>query len=510
MNLRAVALMLGQVLFLLAAFLCVPALVAWGYGEMRDVWSFLVSAGISAVLGALLCWTNKGATKTADGHLNYFRREGLAVVGLVWLLVSVVGGLPFLLSGVLASPVDALFEAASGFTTTGSTVMTGDGIDGMPKSIAFWRSFTHWLGGFGIVMVFVVLFPTGGRSLFRSEIPGIAREAGHHRVRDSAIGLLRIYFGLSAIQFFILWGMMDSWFDAAIHTFGTLATGGFSNYSDSVAHFDSFGVELVIVVFMLLAGINFAIYDIMLRKGPRAGWRGIVTSLEAKTFLGIVFGATVIIGFVLWLWGGSAGLSPEEVPAELAGLPDYRHLGVAMRDSLFQVVCLQTSTGYGTADFNRWPEVCRMLLMMICVIGACAGSTGGGIKVVRILIVAKAAVVGVSRFVRPRAIHSIRIDGQTLDPEVVSSVTGYFALWILVFLFGTTVLSFFGIDPVSSSTAVLATLNNIGPGLNLVGPTQNFGEMPDAVKLLLSLFMILGRLEFYAVAALFVPGFWKK
>ncbi len=502
--------MLGQVLFLLAAFLCVPALVGWHFDETRDIWSCLVSAGIAAVLGALLTWLNRGSTLTADGHPNYFRREGLAVVGLVWLVASVIGGLPFLFSGVLTSPVDALFEAASGFTTTGSTVMSGEGIDSMPKAIAFWRSFTHWLGGFGIVMVFVVLFPTGGRSLFRSEIPGIAREAGHHRVRDSALGLLRIYFGLSAIQFVILWWMMESWFDAAIHTFGTLATGGFSNYSSSVAHFDSFGVEAVIVVFMLLAGMNFAIYDVMLRKGPKAGWRGVVSSLEAKTFLGIVLASTLIIGFVLWMWGGSKGLPVAELPAELKGIPDYRHLGHALRDSLFQVSTLQTSTGYGTADFNRWPQVCRMLLMMLCVIGACAGSTGGGIKVVRILIVAKAALVGVSRFVRPRAIHSIRIDGQTLDPAVVSSVTGYFALWILVFLAGTTALSFFGIDPVTSSTAVLATLNNIGPGLDVVGPTQNFGEMPEAVKLLLSLFMILGRLEFYAVVALFVPGFWKK
>jgi len=510
MNLRAVGWMLGQVLLLLGAFLCVPALVAWGYDETDEIWSCLVSAGISAVLGLLMVRLNRGSTLTADGHPNYFRREGLAVVGLVWLVASIIGGLPFLLSRVLTSPVDALFEAASGFTTTGSTIMSGECIDGMPKAIAFWRSFTHWLGGFGIVMVFVVLFPTGGRSLFRSEIPGIAREAGHHRVRDSALGLLRIYVGLSVIQFVILWAIMDSWFDAIIHTFGTLATGGFSNYSSSVAHFDSFAVELVIVIFMLLAGINFAIYDITLRKGPRAGWRGIVTSLEAKTFLGIVLASTIVIGFVLWMWGGSAGMSAEELPVALEGIPDYRHLGLAMRDSLFQVVCLQTSTGYGTADFDRWPEVCRMLLMMLCVIGACAGSTGGGIKVVRILIVAKAAMVGVSRFVRPRAIHSIRIDGQTLDPAVASSVTGYFALWILVFLFGTTVMSFFGYDPVTSSTAVLATLNNIGPGLEIVGPTQNFGGMPDALKLLLSLFMILGRLEFYAVVALFVPGFWKK
>ena len=502
--------MLGQVLFLLAAFLVVPALVAWHYGETREIWSCLVAAGISAVLGALLTWINRGSTLTSDGHPNYFRREGLAVVGLVWLLASIVGGLPFLFSGVMTSPIDALFEAASGFTTTGSTVLSPEGIDGMPKAIAFWRSFTHWLGGFGIVMVFVVLFPTGGRSLFRSEIPGIAREAGHHRVRDSALGLLRIYFGLSAVQFVILWIMMESWFDAAIHTFGTLATGGFSNYSSSVAQFDSFPVELVIVIFMLLAGVNFAIYDVVLRKGPRAGWRGIVGSLEAKTYFGMVFGSTLVIGFILWMWGGSAGLPVDQLEPRLEGVPDYRDLGQSLRDSLFQVVCLQTSTGYGTADFDRWPEVCRMLLMMLAVVGACAGSTGGGMKVVRILIVAKAALVGVLRFVRPRAIHSIRIDGQTLDPTVVSSVTGYFALWILVFLVGTTILSFFGIDPVSASTAVLATLNNIGPGLEVVGPAQNFGALPEALKLLLSLFMILGRLEFYAVVALFVPGFWKS
>jgi trk system potassium uptake protein TrkH len=215
-----------------------------------------------------------------------------------------------------------------------------------------------------------------------------------------------------------------------------------------------------------------------------------------------VLGSIAFIGCVLWFWGGSNG--------ELdTGLPDYRSFSRCMRDSSFQVVCLVTSTGFGTADFDRWPESCRMLLMLLATMGACAGSTGGGIKVVRVLIVARAAILGVLRFVRPRAIHAVRVDGQTLDQATVANVTGYFALWILVFLLGTLCLTTFGIDLVTSSTAVLATLNNVGPGLGGVGPALSFEEMPTLVKALLSLYMILGRLEFYAVVALFMPGFWR-
>ncbi|MCB9915349.1 MAG: TrkH family potassium uptake protein [Planctomycetes bacterium] len=505
MNLRAVAWLLGCVSLIVAAFLLAPAAVALYYGESVGLWASLASALVSGAVGGALVRWNRGSRLTADGRPNYFRREGLAVVGLSWLVAGVLGALPYMFSGLLPSPVDAVFEAVSGFTTTGSTVLSGEQIDSLhetARAMGFWRSFTHWLGGFGIVMVFVVLFPTGGRSLFRSEIPGIAREAGHQRVRDSAITLMKIYVGLSAAEFVLLVLVGMGGFDAALHTFGTIATGGFSDYSTSVAWFASFKVELVIGVFMFVAGINFAYYDLVLRSGLRSGWRAIVGSAEVRMYSLLTFGSIVVIATVLWFWGGSNGLADS-------ALPDYRSYGLALRDSFFSVISLVTSTGYGTADFDQWPQVCRVWLMVLCVVGACAGSTGGGVKVVRFIIVAKAALRGVRQFIRPRAVHMVRVDGVALEPAVVSSITGYFVLWVFVFLGGTVLLATYGMDLETASTAVVATLNNIGPGLAHVGPTQNFAAMPELVKVVLTVFMILGRLEFYAVVALFVPGFWK-
>lgn len=503
MNLRAVGRTLGVVLLLLAGFQLCPALVgAFHPGEARDAWACVGSAGIAAAAGGLLAWAFRGSTVTAEGRPDFFRREGLAVVGLAWLVSGVAGALPYLFSGTFDSFVDAFFESVSGFTTTGSTVMERTAIDGMSHAIAFWRSFTHWLGGFGIVMVFVVLFPTGGRSLFRSEVPGISREAGHQRVRDSALMLMRIYVGISVLEFVLLVmvGKMGS-FDAVIHTFGTIATGGFSNHSQSIGYFDSVPVEVIITIFMFLCGFNFALYDKLLRVGPRPYWRSLIGSSEARTYVGIALGCALFIATVLWL----SATGPSD-----GHIHDYRRWWQAVRDSTFTVVCMLTSTGYGTANFDAWPQVARVLCVSLAVIGACAGSTGGGLKVVRVLIVAKAALNGVRRFVRPRALHAVRMDGQTLDEGVVASVTGYFALWVFVFLGGTLFVAAFGDDLVTSGTAVIATLNNIGPGLARVGSHHNYAHFNDPVKVALTMFMILGRLEFYALVALLVPGFWRR
>jgi trk system potassium uptake protein TrkH len=503
MNLRAVGWLLGCVMLLLSGFLVVPAFVSFAFNELDSIRAFGLSSFLAALLGGALIWFNRGSTVNEEGRIDYFRREGLAVVGLTWLLVAAVGALPFLISGVIVSPVDAFFESASGFTTTGSTILLAEEIDQMPKGMAFWRMFTQWLGGIGIVMVFVVLFPTGGRSLFRSEVPGIKREAGRQRVRDSALALVRIYLGLTIVQVALLKAAGLDWFDAVTHSFTTLATGGFSTHSDSVAAFGSGAVELIIILFMFGAGLNFAIYDTVLRLGPRRGWRLAIASGEARAYVGMIVGSTAVISVALWFWGGSNGTIGST-------LPDYRVFWQCVRDGLFSVVSLQTSTGFGTADFDRWPQFCRALLMFAALVGACAGSTGGGLKVVRFLIVAKAALRGIRRFARPRAIHSLRVDDQTLDERVVASVTGYFGLWMLITMFGTLCLSAFGFDLETSLTSVLATLNNIGPGLAMVGPTQSFATMPALAKLMLSLFMILGRLEFYAVVILLVPTFWRK
>ena len=503
MNLRAVAWLLGCILLLLAGFLLVPAAVSSVYGETASVWACVVSALVTALFGGGLVWRNRGSTISSEGRVDYFRREGLAAVGLSWLIAAAAGALPFLLSGAIRSPVEAFFESASGFTTTGSTILEGSEIEALPKGIAFWRSFEHWLGGIGIVLVFVVLFPTGGRSLFRSEVPGISREAMQSRVRDSALGLARVYVGLTAAQIVALLFAGLSVYDAFLHAFGTLATGGFSNYAASVAAFDSWMVEGIIVVFMFSAGLNFAWYDTALRFGMKDAWPRLLRSGEFRAYAGLIVGSILVLTVVLWFWGGSNGDPGSE-------LPDYRSIATTFRDSSFSVVSIQTSTGYATADFDRWPEFCRGLLMLLAMVGACAGSTGGGIKVVRFLILARASLRGVRRFARPRAIHAVRIDGEPLDEKMVASVTGYCGLWLLVSLGGTMALTAMGIDLVSAATGTLACLNNIGPGLATFGPTGNFAHVPEAGKALLALFMILGRLEFYAVVILFVPGFWRR
>lgn len=501
MNLRAVGRMLGIVLLLLAGFQLVPAAVGFGFGERADAWACAASAAVAAVAGGALAWAFRGSAVTAEGRPDYFRREGLAVVGLTWLFAGAAGALPYLFSGTFGSAVDAFFESVSGFTTTGATVMAPEQIDGMSHTIAFWRSFTHWLGGFGIVMVFVVLFPTGGRSLFRSEVPGIAREAGHQRVRDSARSLLRIYVGISVIECVLLLTVAGmSTFDAILHTFGTVATGGFSSHSASIAHFDSVSAELIITLFMFLSGLNFALYDRLLRVGPRPFWRSLVGSAEVRVYAGIALGATFVIATVLWF-----SATPDD-----QHLHDHRLWWQSVRDASFAVVSMQTCTGYGTDDFDAWPQMCRVLLMLLTAMGACAGSTGGGIKIVRVIIVTKAALNVVRRFARPRAIHAVRVDDQTLDGRIVASVTSYFALWVIAVTAGTVFVASFGNDLVTSGTAVVSSLNNCGPGLAGVGPAANFAHFQALVKLALSLFMILGRLEFYALVALFVPGFWRR
>ena len=506
MNLRAVLWLLGRVTLLLASFELVPLAVALIHGERDVAVAFVVAAGVTAGIGLLACFRNAKATVNAEGRPDFYRREGLAAVGGSWIVVPVLGALPYLLTGAIASPVDALFESISGFTTTGSTILTGEGIDGLSRGVAFWRSFTHWLGGIGIVLVFVVFFPVGGRSLFRSEVPGITREASHARVRDAALGLVRVYLALTLVEAGLLMLAGLDLFDALVHTFGTVATGGFSSHSASVAHFASWTVEVILLVFMVLAGINFAFYDTISRGSWRIAWRALRRSSELRAYVGILVLATLAITLRLWFWGGSNGIAP------VAGepLPDYSHLSLCVRDASFAVCSIQTSTGYATADFDQWPNFCRVALMMLAFVGACAGSTGGGLKVVRLLVVLKVALVGVRRFARPRAVHGVRMNRDAMEEGLVSSVTAYFCLWVAVFLGGTLALSGLGVDVVDASTAVLATLNNIGPGLDSVGPVQNFEAMPGLAKALLSVLMLLGRLEFYALVVLVLPRFWTS
>ena len=459
-------------------------------------------AAILFALGILVHQLRHDKKRKELGQKEYYRREGLAVVGLSWLTAGIIGALPFLFSGEIPDVVDAFFESVSGFTTTGSTILSADGIDNMARSIMFWRAFTHWLGGIGIVLVFVVLFPAGGRSLFRSEVPGVSREAVQQRVQDSGMGLMRVYVGLTVLQVALYMFADLSLYESLVHAFGTLATGGFSSHSESIAYFRSPLVEGITIAFMFAAGINFALYDATLRTGPKRGWRMFVQSSEIRLYAGAMAGSILVIAMVLWFWGGSNGAAGSE-------LADYTRFSSAFRDSSFVVTSIQTSTGYGTADFDQWPHFARMLLMGLAFMGACAGSTGGGLKVVRLMILAKASLRSFQHFARPRAKLLVRMDGEPLHEDLVSSIVGYIGMWFLIFGAATMCLTAMDIDPLTASSGVLATLNNIGPGLDMLGPTQSFGWMPDLGKILCSVLMLIGRLEFYAIVVLFLPRFWR-
>lgn len=511
MNQRAVGWLVGCVLLLLSGFMLVPGLIGAWYREPQVFQGCLVSALVTALVGAGLALVCRGSSTTREGRVDYFRREGLAAVGLVWLGCAALGALPFLFSGTLSSPADALFESASGFTTTGSTILSAEAIERLPRGIAFWRAFTHWLGGIGIVIVFVLLLPAGGRSLFRSEVSGISREAARARVRDSALGLVRIYVALTLAHAVLLFLLTRDLFDSVVHAFSTLATGGFSSHGTSVLFFGSWKVELVIVFFMFVAGINFDIYDSFQHRGLRAGLRALFGSSEVRCYATLTAASTLFIALVLWFWGGSNARPGSD-------LPDYSHLALALRDGLFAVSSLQSCTGYSTADFDRWPDACRFVLVVLTAIGACAGSTGGGLKVVRFVILWRAAMQSIGRFARPRAIQTVRLDGIALEDGTVSAVLAYVGLWLLVLSASTLLVLALGFAPageaarqgvLTAATGVIASLSNCGPGLAGVGPWENYGFLPATSKCLLSFLMILGRLEFAAVVVLFMPRFWR-
>jgi len=499
MNSKAVAWILGFVLLIIAAFLLVPAAVGLGYGELQDAFACVESAAVSAGVGGALVFLFRGST-VKGGRQAYHRREGIAAVGLSWIAVGIVGALPFLFSGAIRSPIDANFESVSGFTTTGSTILTAPQIDGLSHTIAFWRSFTHWLGGVGIVMVFVLVMPTGARSLFRAEVTGYDREVHSARVRESAKHLFIVYVVLTLACWGSLFALGMEPLDAAIHTFGTVATGGLSSHGSSVAYFHSWPLETVIVVFMFLSGVSFTLYQVASRKRMAEWLPTLWESSEFRTYLGITVVAVGLVTMTLWFSG-----RPDRV-----GVPDYSSFTLSLRDSLFSVVTMQTCSGFATADFDRWPEFCRFLLMFVALIGGCAGSTAGGLKVIRVLVLFKLAKQQLARAVQPRAVHGLRIEGQSLDDSAATSIGSYIALWFLFAILSTLFVASFGIDLVSAGTSVLATLNNAGPGLGLVGPASNFAALPMTVKLWLTGCMLAGRLEFYAILSLLLPTFWRQ
>jgi trk system potassium uptake protein TrkH len=451
------------------------------YLDQTDTDAFLNSIGICLVSGGAMLglgWQSKAPV---------LHKEGMAVVGLGWLLAALFGALPFYLSGVTPNFVDAYFEAMSGFTTTGSTILTD--IESIPRGVLFWRSFTHWLGGMGIVVLFVAILPylrAGGRQLFRSEVPGPTADVLRPRISETASVLWKIYVGFSAVQVLILYALGMTFYDSLCHTFGTMATGGFATKNASIGYYNSIGIDLTIILFMIFAGTNFGLYFRLIR----GDWKALFNDPEWRFYIGIIFFAIVAITWNIWM-------------------SMYTSFGEALRFSTFQVASIITTTGFATADFDTWPSFSKLVLVALMFSGGCAGSTGGGMKIIRILVLLKYSYIGTEQAIRPHMVRTLKLGGVPVEDDVRNAIVVFFFISLNILLFCSLAMTAMGLDLVTATTSVIATLNNIGPGLARVGAVQNFAFVPTAGKLLLSLCMVLGRLELITILVLFMPSFWK-
>jgi len=458
----------------------VPLVCSLLYQEWPHARAFGISSLVAAILGgALILFGNRSQA---------YRREGILIVAGGWILASILGAIPYVLTATLAHPVDALFEAASGFTTTGASVMTQ--IEGAGRGILFWRCFTQWLGGMGIVVLFVALLPElgpGARFLYKMEVPGPSSEALQHRIHDTARVLWKIYLALTAAETILLRLAGMDLYDALTHTFATLSTGGFSPRNASVAAYNSPLIEIIVIAFMFLAGANFSLY---FRGWHERRWN-LFKDAEFRIYTWIGLTATVIISW------------------DLLRHDTYANVAEASRDSAFQVLSLSTTTGFASADFDTWPVLSRIILVTLMFIGGCAGSTAGSMKVMRIVVGLKTALREVRLIFSPSTVLPVFVGGKRVPETVVRSVAGFFILYVSIWALGALVLSIGGPDLITTATASAATLGNIGPGLQAVGPTANFAFFGSADKLLMVLLMWIGRLEVYAIAALFMRSFWR-
>jgi trk system potassium uptake protein TrkH len=488
-NYRLTLRLLGLLTLLLAGSMvtCLPW--AWLDDQPDILWALGESILLTVVLGLVLVVIGRGTETQKLGQ-----REGLLVVTGSWVLAGIIGALPFLFSRVIHMPVDALFESISGFSTTGASVLPT--IEVIPRALLWWRSLIQWLGGMGIVVLFVAVLPSlgiGGRFLYRQEVPGPAKAGLRPHVRDTAVTLWKIYVGLSIAEVLALSLAGMDLFDAMCHTFATMATGGFSTRNDSMG---AFGIEaqMVVMFFMLLAGINFTLYANLWRGGGtwsgRQGVRNLFRDPELRLYLGILMVATIFLA-------GSLMSTGQHTP------------GDALRLASFQAVSIQTTTGFTTNNFDAWPSFGRLLLVILMFVGGCAGSTGGSMKVVRYLVAAKLAIVQVRRFFRPRRISRVRVGDEVISADMLGTISGFFILFMATWALVALAVALTGSDLVTAATASIACLGNIGPGLGGVGAEQNYSSMPGTAKLILAAAMIIGRLEVYTVLGLVSRSFWR-
>ena len=481
MNKRLVLRLLGAILLIEALAMAPSLAISLLYGD-GDALALLSSMALLAALG-FPAWRFAHPREQ-----NLRAREGFLVVALSWVLLSAFGALPFVISGLIPNYIDAFFEAVSGFTTTGATLMGN--FDGLPRGVMFWRSFTHWIGGMGVLVLTLALLPqmTGRSShLVRAESPGPSLSKIVPKMGDTAKILYLIYGALTMIELaaLIIAGMSP--YDAAIHAMGTAGTGGFSNYGSSVGAFDSAVIDAIITFFMVLFGINFALFYRVLV----GGWRDALRSEELHWYLALFAGSTLFVSLMI--------------------LPQYGTFLNALRYGSFQVATIMSTTGYATADFNLWPQAVKALIVVLMFIGSCAGSTAGGIKVVRVGILCKLGCREVRRTFQPRKVQVVRFEGKGVEENRLTQVSVFFFVYVLLVLAGMFLVSLEGLyDLETNFTAVLTCISNVGPGLGHVGPVENFSGYGPFAKVVLSLLMLAGRLELFPILVLFHPSAWRK
>lgn len=477
MNKSIILHIIGWILVIEAVFMILPAIVALIYGE-KSGFAFLITIGICLLFGLpmMLC--------KLKNHV-FFSKEGFVSVALGWIALSLMGALPFFISGEIPSYVDALFEIISGFTTTGSSILSN--VEALSNCMLFWRSFTHWIGGMGILVFILAILPmAGGESMhiMRAESPGPSVGKLVPRMRTTAILLYSIYFGMTILQIVLLLIGKMPLFDALTITFGTAGTGGFAIKNASLAPYSPY-LQGVVTVFMFLFGVNFNIYYLLIFKKIKSALK----SEELRWYFIIVMTAILLISLNV---GGIRGF-----------------IG-AIHHSAFQVSSIITTTGYATLDFNLWPTFSKFILVVLMFIGACAGSTGGGLKVSRIVILFKTIGKELSYLIHKRSIKVLKLDGKKIEHETLRSINVFFATYLMIFVASVLIVSLDNFDFTSSFTAVAATLNNVGPGLEVVGPIENYGSFSVLSKFVMMFDMLAGRLEVFPLLLLFSPGTWKK
>lgn len=442
----------------------------------------LYSMLLSFIIGASLRYGFKRKTKRPVSP-----REGMAMVTLGWIAVAFFGAFPFLFTGSAPTLGSAFFESISGFTTTGASILTN--IEATPKSVLFWRSFIQWIGGMGIVLFSIAILPfigVGGMELYKAEVPSPAPDKLKPRLQETAKLLWWVYSIISILLFLALKAGGMSVFDSICHTFTTMPTGGFSPKNLSIAHYDSAYIDVVIIIFMILAGLNFSLHFQFLRGKKLSVFK----DSEARFFLISIAAMSLMVTFNIW---GDV----------------YDGFFESLRYASFQIVSIVTTTGFATADYELWPGMSQIIIFLCMFLGASAGSTGGGMKFMRVMICAKYCYKEIFELVHPRAIKQIKISGEPVSADIVHSILGFMVLYIAVFAIASVMLSALGVDFATTLSAVASSVGNVGPGFGSVGPTENYAAIPEAGKWLLSFCMLVGRLEVYTVVTILVPVFWK-